>query len=190
MVSQHKLNLKPVIIDQLAIKDDIEDLSELINATITIDNRLGLRSQQHSSSHYHCGNRINNCFNNDHRKNNSSSNSTSYNSNTVKPTPMELGSMQNVGRHQNTPFKKHLTHEEKEFRKKNNPCIYCGENTHFSNSCPYKQPRFNHHQLQAISAVLRNRNEKKITKQERLDRMKACSIGTGHDTYMFQNASL
>lgn len=148
LVSQYVLNLKEQIKDELARLKPITDLNQIIAKTIDIDNRLFARQQQKVATF-----------------------SRSPVTARPGPTPMELNyvgqpsyEIQNIqhgptySTNSLTQRRGPLSNEEKDRRRKNNLCLYCGLPGHFTNACPNKSVnnnnRFNNYST--ISTILIN----------------------------------
>lgn len=164
LVSQYVLNLKDQIKDELARLEPIKDLNQIIAKSIDIDNRLFARYQQRS-------------FSNNNRT--YQPRQTQQPTNRSGPTPMELNyvgqpsyEIQNAQPTPITPIinfsnqrRGPISTEEKDRRRKNNLCLYCGLPGHFTAACPNKNN--NHHHRSAyptISTILMN--EDKLDEQQ------------------------
>lgn len=156
LISQFKLNLNEFIVKKLAQKGTTHKaLDEIINAAIDIDNLFysatktqGGSHHNHSNNNHHQKQQNNNQYKNHYHKNSrfkyhpprstyqsgimNQHHASSSGSNT--PTPMELGA---VNQH------KQLTQADKDFRKTNGLCLYCGSKDHILRNCNRKNPMIN-----------------------------------------------
>ncbi len=125
--------------DALALIPEVPaDFSEFANLAIRVDNRLFERKMdrnsatnnknQFSSFNTHNYSQENSKRNNNFKSNNNNNNS---NSNGVQPMDMDI-----------TKKFKPLTNEEKERRRNNNLCLYCGNPGHVATVCPNKTKKF------------------------------------------------
>ena len=153
-ISQFKLNLKEFIIKEVARRGTAHaTLDEIMNEAIEVDNLFYSVNKTHGSSNHNNSNHHHNHqkhhhkqtqYKNQHQKhfrpkypryNNNAVNmhqqQTSSNNNNTAPTPMELGA---VNQH------KPLTQADKEFRKANGLCLYCGSKDHILRDCNRKKP--------------------------------------------------
>jgi hypothetical protein len=128
--SQYQLNLKDMVQDELARRESVDSLDNLITQSIDIDNRLYHRyrqrkqttpnNQQKSSRPYH-----------QNSASTSGTKSGNVNSSSSGAQPMDL-SIMSTTKHQP------LSNAQKQYRRDNNLCLYCGEKGHFNNKCPKK----------------------------------------------------
>ena len=131
LIAQFYSGLKPEIKDALAIQDrtfdTVEDLSA---ACIRLDNRLYERRT-------------------DDKKDNDRKTSAPFRSNlpptqtAPRPSPRNTSSdpvPMDIDATSNKKYKP-LTPQEKDRRRKNNLCMYCGEQGHMVNTCPIRTPR-------------------------------------------------
>lgn len=116
--------------DALALIPEVpEDFSEFANLAIKVDNRLFERKLDRNSSPSNTGNQYsgNSRRNNNHFKSNNNHHNNTNNNNGVQPMDIDI-----------TKKFKPLTNEEKERRRKNNLCLYCGNPGHVATTCPNK----------------------------------------------------
>lgn len=136
--AQYEVGLKPEIKDALALREsDPPTLQDLTAAVIKLDNRLYVRKEESRHSNKSSNpvrnppNPVRNVSNasKGSRNSNSPSNSASKASN--GPAPMDLDASK-------TRKFKPLTPQEKQYRRDNNLCMYCGTAGHRAAECPRK----------------------------------------------------
>jgi hypothetical protein len=126
LISQYILNIKDTVQDELARRDPITTLDLVISTTIDIDNRLFNRTRQkkqgnHPKNDYHPK------FNNQKNNRSTPTNETPSSG----PQPMDLSTA--------TIHRGPLTDSQKQYRRDNNLCLYCGDPGHSNFNCPKKK---------------------------------------------------
>jgi hypothetical protein len=120
LCSQYLVNLKDSVQDELARRDKIEKLDTLIATSIDIDNRLYHRLRQKRQS-------------------------VNMNPSRGHPKPVSVTPKSSQGQHHGpqpmevdpAPAKVHtLSDAQRQYRKENGLCMYCGIKGHFANQCP------------------------------------------------------
>ena len=120
---KHELQLALAV-----VPDQPTDIRELADLAIRIDNRLWTARRQQQPQRHHSNRNGNGNRNiNGHFSRNTS---TSTPNATLSPgTPMELDA---------TGPRRKLTDAEKQHRRDNNLCHYCGDSKHILNNCPHR----------------------------------------------------
>jgi hypothetical protein len=134
LCSQFILNLKDMVQDELARRDPIDILETLIATSIDIDNRLYNRQRQKKQTPPQ-QNQVKNGRHHQPRPITSpGSKSSVSNTPSSGAQPMDLSTL--------TASKPQpLSNAQKQYRRDNNLCLYCGEKGHFNNNCPKKSSK-------------------------------------------------
>jgi hypothetical protein len=131
LISQFHNGLKPEVKYALAIMDrDFKTVEELSETAVRLDNRIfEQRSEENKSK--------------EREKSASNARNSSNNAPVASHTPRDTSSdpiPMNIDATSGRKFQP-LTQEEKDRRRKNNLCLYCGQSGHILNNCPIKKPR-------------------------------------------------
>jgi hypothetical protein len=128
LMHQYYKGLSDQIKDVLATQiDQPKTLGELGNLVIKIDHRLSERRRE-KSQHSSGPNKFKSTTHN-HSKHKSSFSGSSLGTSSIGPVPMEI----------DTNRRGPLTEEEKQYRRDNDLCLYCGKPGHKLDNCPSKR---------------------------------------------------